>query len=95
MDGGVFAIGEVSPNFTAVLDAPKMEVVSASNQWLTVMDGVVVNGTFFDGHGFPSVLHLMILILRADHFVKVLCYDSFWFQPHSASQLARQWYFPG
>lgn len=53
-DGGIFSVGEVDPNWSAVLNQTQIPVVSQLEQWISVMDGVVVDGKNFSGHGLLS-----------------------------------------
>ncbi|KAI0766085.1 aspartic peptidase domain-containing protein [Irpex lacteus] len=53
-DGGIFTIGETDPNWTKVLDQPQIEVLTETDQWITFMGGVSVNGKNYTGHGFLS-----------------------------------------
>ena len=50
-DGGIFTIGETDPNWTKVLDQPQLPVLEKTHQWITLMDGVTVNGKNYTGHG--------------------------------------------
>lgn len=50
-DGGAFTIGEIDPNYTAISNAPHLDVLENSNQWITVMDSVYINGQNWSGHG--------------------------------------------
>ncbi|KAH8079070.1 aspartic peptidase domain-containing protein [Cristinia sonorae] len=47
-DGGVFTIGEVDQNHTAILNATILPVVEGQ-QWTTFMDGVLINNQVFYG----------------------------------------------
>ncbi|EKM50641.1 uncharacterized protein PHACADRAFT_152796 [Phanerochaete carnosa HHB-10118-sp] len=51
-EGGVFTIGDVDPNLSAVLNQTQLPVIEALNQWVVFMDGIVVDGKKFTGHGF-------------------------------------------
>ncbi|KAI0784374.1 aspartic peptidase domain-containing protein [Abortiporus biennis] len=51
VDGGVFTIGEIDSNFTAVTNSSKLEVIPTLNMWHTLMDGITVNGQYYSGHG--------------------------------------------
>jgi len=55
VDGGIFTIGEVVQNLSAVQAAPKLPVPSP--QWITVMDSLVVNGQNLTGHGLIDSLN--------------------------------------
>ncbi|KAI0701485.1 aspartic peptidase domain-containing protein [Cytidiella melzeri] len=50
-DGGIFTVGETDPNWSQILDQPKQHVLHKLDQWLTLMDGVIVNGKNYSGHG--------------------------------------------
>ena len=47
-DGGVFSIGEIDSNFTAVSNSPQLEVIDSS-RWIVFMDGIVINGKNLTG----------------------------------------------
>lgn len=50
-DGGTFTIGEVDPNYAAIQNSTQLPVLVNSNQWLTIMDSVIVNGKNMSGGG--------------------------------------------
>lgn len=50
-DGGVFSIGDVDPYWTAVLNQTQIPVVQDTQQWVGLMDAVIVDGRNFSGHG--------------------------------------------
>ncbi|KAH9917043.1 aspartic peptidase domain-containing protein [Fomitopsis serialis] len=52
--GGVMSIGELISDYVAVLDQPKLPVVSAQS-WEAFMDGINVNGQFFTGHSEGAI----------------------------------------
>ncbi|KAL4248862.1 peptidase A1 family protein [Abortiporus biennis] len=53
VDGGVFTIGEIDPNYTAIANSPKLQVIS-HGMWFTLVDGMLINGTMYSGHGNSS-----------------------------------------
>lgn len=56
-DGGIFTVGAVDPNWSAVLNETQIPVVGfeAMPQWVGLMDGMVVDGKNFTGHGLLCV----------------------------------------
>lgn len=50
-DGGIFTVGEVDPSWSAVTNQSKVAVAQGLNQWIALLDGVVVNGKNITGHG--------------------------------------------
>ncbi|KDQ58215.1 hypothetical protein JAAARDRAFT_206888 [Jaapia argillacea MUCL 33604] len=59
--GGVFTIGEIGPGLDAINQSPVLKVVQLSDTsplWTIAMDGIVVNGTTYNGHSIftdPSI----------------------------------------
>ncbi|KAI0091518.1 aspartic peptidase domain-containing protein [Irpex rosettiformis] len=53
-DGGIFTIGETDPNWTKVLDQTPLPVRAKTDEWITFMGGVSVNGKNYTGHGLLS-----------------------------------------
>ncbi|KAI0786810.1 aspartic peptidase domain-containing protein [Abortiporus biennis] len=51
VDGGVFTIGEIDPNFTAITSSPKLEVLTTRSRWHTIADSVIINGKPHSGQG--------------------------------------------
>ncbi|KAI0786809.1 aspartic peptidase domain-containing protein [Abortiporus biennis] len=51
VDGGVFTIGEIDPNYAAITSSPKLEVFTTHNFWETIVDSVIINGNPYSGHG--------------------------------------------
>lgn len=47
-DGGAFTIGELDSNFSAILDAPQLNVVEP-RAWEVLMDGMSINGQLMEG----------------------------------------------
>ena len=52
-DGGIFTIGEVEPEYRAVLDAPKL--LTLPYAWVTAVSGLRVDGKLYTGHGITCV----------------------------------------
>lgn len=52
-DGGIFTIGDVDPNWSAVLNQTKVPVIQtgADQQWAALVDGMIVDGKNYSGHG--------------------------------------------
>lgn len=50
-DGGIFSVGDVDPHWSSVLNQTRLPVVQALEQWVVLMDGVVVDGKHYTGHG--------------------------------------------
>ena len=52
-NGGLFTIGETAPGFDAITSQPTIAVDPWHDlgQWVGLMEGVVVNGKLFTGHG--------------------------------------------
>ena len=50
-NGGIFTIGEVDQNWSAVTDQAKVAIAQDFGQWIGLMDSVIVNGKTYDGHG--------------------------------------------
>ncbi len=50
-DGGIFTIAEVDTNWDAVVNQSKIAIAQGTGQWIGVMDGVIVNGKNYTGHG--------------------------------------------
>ncbi|KDQ58212.1 hypothetical protein JAAARDRAFT_35033 [Jaapia argillacea MUCL 33604] len=51
--GGVFTIGEIGPGLDAINQSPMLKVAQISDtspEWTIAMDGIVVNGTTYNGH---------------------------------------------
>ncbi|KZT73137.1 acid protease [Daedalea quercina L-15889] len=53
-DGGVMSIGELVQDYVAVLDQPKLSVVSSSS-WEAFMDGVYINGELITGYSNGAI----------------------------------------
>ncbi|EPT05621.1 hypothetical protein FOMPIDRAFT_1013336 [Fomitopsis schrenkii] len=53
-EGGVMSIGELVKDYVAVLDQPKLPVVS-DYSWEAFMDGVYVDGQFYTGHSLGAL----------------------------------------
>ncbi|KAI0784375.1 aspartic peptidase domain-containing protein [Abortiporus biennis] len=51
VDGGVFTIGEIDSNFSAIMNSPKLEVITTLDMWHTLMEGIIINGKSYTGHG--------------------------------------------
>lgn len=71
-DGGIFTIGEIDSNFTAVTQASKLPVIS-TDRWVVLMDGMFVNGQPVSGgsalYVFPNIIILLVVIF-IDAFVQ-------------------------
>ncbi|TCD64731.1 hypothetical protein EIP91_003687 [Steccherinum ochraceum] len=50
-DGGSFTIGEVDPDYAAILNTTQLPALTGSNQWITAMDSVMFNGQNLSGGG--------------------------------------------
>ncbi|KAI0782057.1 aspartic peptidase domain-containing protein [Abortiporus biennis] len=51
-DGGIFTIGEIDPNFQNIVNETKLDALLMEFPvWATLMDGVKINGTLYNGHG--------------------------------------------
>ncbi|KZT73607.1 acid protease [Daedalea quercina L-15889] len=48
-EGGALTIGEIVSNYTGILETPKLPVFS-SEGWITLLDGLTVNGVFHPGN---------------------------------------------
>ncbi|EMD32172.1 hypothetical protein CERSUDRAFT_108873 [Gelatoporia subvermispora B] len=47
-DGGIFTIGEPSPELAQILDAPKLNLSGATDHWEAHADGVFINGQWYN-----------------------------------------------
>lgn len=54
-DGGIFTIGEIDSNFTAVSQSSKLPVIS-TDRWVVLMDGMLINGQPVSGGSALYVL---------------------------------------
>ncbi|OBZ78594.1 Aspartic protease [Grifola frondosa] len=52
-DGGIFTIGEFNSNFSNVAQTPKLPLL-ADDEWLSVMDGVIIDGVLIEGFNIPD-----------------------------------------
>lgn len=50
-DGGIFTVGETDSNWSQIANQTKIPVVQELKQWIVLMDGVIVNGKNYTGHG--------------------------------------------
>jgi hypothetical protein len=63
-DGGVFTIGVVNSSFSDVQKANKLPVESVTNQWVILVDAVIINGQKLDGGSFvPSFATQTVALL--------------------------------
>ncbi|OCH86255.1 acid protease [Obba rivulosa] len=46
--GGIFTIGEPSPNLAQILDAPRLNLSNATDHWEGHIDGVWINGQWYN-----------------------------------------------
>ncbi|KAI5119387.1 hypothetical protein M0805_001061 [Coniferiporia weirii] len=53
-DGGVYTIGEIDSNFSAISSSPRLDVVSP-DRWIVLMDNLIVNGQNISGDSAFSV----------------------------------------
>ena len=51
-DGGIFTVGEVDENWSNVLNQPQVPVLEAVQEWITLSDGIIVDGQNITGNGF-------------------------------------------
>ena len=49
--GGIFTVGEVDSDWTNITNQTQIPVVQELGQWIALMDGVIVNGQNYSGHG--------------------------------------------